>query len=259
MTARHFAPGSNAVATGAILYLIATLLPSAVAEPVLERYMNQPPPGAIPVLFAPGLVNTDAVELNSVFTADGREFLFSRLIEGPEESGSFPGKTRPILHHIVYEDGAWSLPQPLRLFPDAPHAWAADMSVSPDGRRLFFMGPHPVDADGNRSDLNIWVSRREGSAWSTAEPLAFPVNTEANEVYSSVVADGSLYFTSDQPGGSAPDRSELYRAQWLADGTFAAAHAVIQAAIRKGVFPGAQVAVVRNGTLVVSRGYGRPT
>ena len=95
------------------------------------------------------------------------------------------------------------------------------MSVSPDGQRLYFMGAHPMGEDRNRSDLNIWVSRRVDSAWSTAEPIPFPVNTEANEVYSSVVADGSLYFTSNRPGGTAPDRSELYRAQWLKDGRFA--------------------------------------
>ncbi len=44
------------------------------------------------------------------------------------------------------------------------------------------------------------------------------VNTEADEIYSSVVADGSLYFNSKRPTEA---RSNLYRAQRQADGGFA--------------------------------------
>lgn len=92
------------------------------AEPSQEPYFGQTPPGLTPERFAPGVVSTDAVELNSVFAPDGGEFFFTRLIEGPDESEGYPGKTRPILHHMKYEDGAWSEPRSLRLFPDAPHA-----------------------------------------------------------------------------------------------------------------------------------------
>jgi hypothetical protein len=52
----------------------------------------------------------DAVELNSVFSPDGREFFFTRLIDGPQESGGYPGRTRPMLFRVVYESGAWSAP-----------------------------------------------------------------------------------------------------------------------------------------------------
>jgi hypothetical protein len=196
--------------------------PAAAAGPeAAQRYLAQQPPGTVPEVFAPGVVSTEAVELNSVFTPDGSEFFFTRLIEGPDEQEGYPGKTRPILHHSVYEDGAWTEPQPLRLFPGAAHAWAADMSVSPDGERLYFMGAHPVDADGKRNDLNIWVSHRADGAWATAEPLPYPVNTEFDEVYSSVVADGSLYFTAYSTSEIASGRSGLYRAQALNDGGFA--------------------------------------
>lgn len=184
------------------------------------RYLAQTPPGTTAELFAPGVVSTETVELNSVFSPDGREFFFTRLIEGQSESAGYPGKTRPILFHMLYEDGAWSEVRPLMLFPDASDAWTADMTISPDGQLLYFMGPHPVDAEGKRSDLNLWVSQRTDDGWSIAEPLPAPVNSEANEIYSSVVADGSLYFTSNRPGGLAEGRSDLYRAQRLVDGGF---------------------------------------
>jgi hypothetical protein len=190
-------------------------------HPAEMRYLGQTPPGTTTELFAPGIVSTEVVELNSVFSPDGREFFFTRLIDGPDETGEYPGRTRSIMHHMVYENGAWSEARPLRLFPDAPHTWTADMAISPDGQLLYFMGPHPVDAEGESSDLNLWVSRRTDDGWSIAEPLPETVNSLADEIYSSVVADGSLYF--NRRGAQPGDRSNLFRAQRLADGGFAEA------------------------------------
>jgi hypothetical protein len=84
MTMRRFVPGSNIVATGAMLFLITTLSSSAIAESALERYMDQPPPGTSPELFAPGVVNTDAVELNNVFAPDESYLIFT---SGRREDG----------------------------------------------------------------------------------------------------------------------------------------------------------------------------
>ena len=71
MTVSNIARCSDILATGAMLFLIATLSPFAVVEPTLQSYVGQPPPGMIPELFAPGVVSTDAVELNSVFPLTG--------------------------------------------------------------------------------------------------------------------------------------------------------------------------------------------
>jgi hypothetical protein len=195
---------------------------AAPPEAHLVPYLGQPVPGLVPVLFAPGIVSTDAVELNSVFSPDGREFFFTRLIEGEDEWG-YPGRLRPVMHHVVFENGEWSAPRPLLLFPGGALSEAVDMSISPDGQDLFFMGQHPHEYQPENPPYDLWVSRRrEDGTWSTATPLPPPVRTDANEIYSSVVADGSLYFTSDRPGGIAADgRLDLYRAQRLPDGGFA--------------------------------------
>lgn len=44
------------------------------AEPPGSIYFGQPVPGLVPERFAPGVVGTDAIELNGVFTPDFREF-----------------------------------------------------------------------------------------------------------------------------------------------------------------------------------------
>jgi hypothetical protein len=188
--------------------------------PSHHRYLGQPTPGMTPERFAPGIVSSDAIELNAVFSPDGREFFFTRLIEG-EDKLEYPGLTRPVMHHIVFENGNWSAPRPLLLYPDRSKAVAVDMSVSPDGQELFFMGRHPQGHAPETPSYDLWVSRRAGNGWSTAQVVPPPVNTPANEVYSSVVADRSLYFTSNRPGGIGVNRSDLYRAQRRADGTFA--------------------------------------
>jgi Tol biopolymer transport system component len=161
-----------------------------------------------PALFAPGIVNTEAIELNGVFTPDGREFFFTRLIDGVDT-----------MFHAVVEGEAWSTPRPLMVYPNAAKAVAVDMSVSPDGQELYFLGQYPNAAAPEKPGYDLWVSRRVGGTWSTAQLVPAPVSTPADEFYPVVVADGSLYFASDRPGGRG--KSDTYRAQRLADGSFA--------------------------------------
>lgn len=153
-------------------------------------------------------MSTDAIELNAVFTPDGREFLFTRLIDGVDT-----------MHRSVFEDGKWSDPQPLLVFPGRVRAVAVDMSVSPDGQELFFLGQHPHEHAREKPGYDLWVSRRVEGVWSTAEVVPPPVSTSAEELYPVVVADGSLYFSSNRAGGIGS--SDVYRAQRRADGSFA--------------------------------------
>ena len=144
--------------------------------------MGQPVPGLTPVLFAPGIVNTDAVELNSVFSPDMREFFFAR--------GSAGG--RPTMFHSQLADGRWSPPRELMLYPGQARALAVDMSVSHDGNELFFLGDYQPPGATATASPDIWRSRRLNGAWATAEIVSAPISTDASEVYPTVVRDGSL-------------------------------------------------------------------
>ena len=92
-------------------------------------YFGQPVPGLAPELFAPGIVNTDAIEFNGVFSPDGREFFFARHVAGVDT-----------MFHSVYADGRWS---DLVRLPAFPGNVSGDMAVSPDGLELYFLGQHP--------------------------------------------------------------------------------------------------------------------
>ena len=61
------------------------------ASEATASYLGQEPPGETPESFAPGIVNTDAIELNGVVSPDGREFFFTRVIDDV-----FIGQAQPV-------------------------------------------------------------------------------------------------------------------------------------------------------------------
>lgn len=175
---------------------------AADAEPRL--YLGQPPPGRTPVVFAPGDVSTDARELGIVFSADGREILYTRVVD-----------SLPMLFRRQLIDDAWTPEERLSLIAGQPDADHSDPAMSPDGQRLYFVSSAPTDdfAPGG----NIWMARRQGNGWSDATLLPAPVNSDGSELYPVVTGDGSLYFSSNRSGGFGDQ--DVYRAQWR-DGAF---------------------------------------
>ncbi len=173
----------------------------------LVPFLGQSVPGPTPEHFAPGIVNTDAIEINGVFTPDGRTFFFARQIEG----------VFTILRSDFGETG-WAVPTPMDVYPDGVRALAVDMTVTTDGRSLYFLGQHAHEDEIGPPDLDIWVARRDGDSWGLAELVPPPVSTELPESYPVVVEDGSLYFSSKRPGGFGG--YDIYRSQLLQDGSF---------------------------------------
>jgi hypothetical protein len=188
---------------------------AALAQPVLP-YLGQPVPGLTPEPFAPGIVTTKAIELNSVFSPDGREFYFTRLTGGVDTD---------TLHQIVFADGKWGHARELLLFPNKARVEAADMVLSADGQKLYFLARSALAGTGDKPNYDIWVSRRVNGDWSMAELVGPPISTAADELYPVLGVDGSLYFASDRVGGLGRDsagvsRSDIYRSQRRPDGSF---------------------------------------
>ena len=168
-------------------------------------YLGQPLAGDTPVVFAPGDVSTDARELGIVFAADGRELYYTRVV----------GKLPTLLRRRLV-DGTWTAEERLALIAGQPDADHSDPAISADGQRLYFISG-ALNESFRPGGGNIWMSRREGSAWSSAALLPAPLNSDAGELYPIAVADGSLYFSSNRAGGFGDQ--DLYRAQYR-DGAF---------------------------------------
>lgn len=172
-----------------------------------KAYLGQQLPASTPQLFAPSVVNTDAIEINAVYNSSFTELFFTRIIDG-----SF------VIHHSEFINGNWTSPQPIQLFEGEAESVAIDPSITQDGNTMYFLGISPADRS-NGAKPDIYSSQKVAGKWQLATKVGYPVSTEEYaESYPIVVADGSLYFTSDRPGSMG--KRDIFRAQYLGDGKF---------------------------------------
>jgi len=154
-----------------------------------------------PEIFAPGVVSTGFDDAHVAFTPDGATMFFLR-------------STPDFMHWTIMTSrsagSGWSPPQ-VATFSGQ---WSdADVFVTHDGSRLFFVSDRP--ADGAESEgTDLWVADRSPAGWSEPRHVRelagagydwFPTMTDA----------GVLYFGSERPGGRG--LSDLWRARWLGD------------------------------------------
>jgi len=173
-----------------------------------NSYLGQELPGITPKVFAPSIVNTDDIEINTVFNSSFTEVFFTRIIDG-----SF------VIHHSELVNGNWTVPQPIQMHSDQDvNSVAIDPSITKDGNTMYFLGISPEDRSNN-SKPDIYRSLKIGGKWQIASKVGYPISTEKYaESYPVVVDDGSIYFTSDRPDGFG--KRDIYRAQYLGNGKF---------------------------------------
>ena len=75
-----------------------------------------------------------------------------------------------------------------------------DPFVTPDGSRLLWISNRPVDGK-EKEDYDIWMVEKKDRGLGLAGSPRRPDDTNAEEFYPSVAANGTLYFSSTRPGG----------------------------------------------------------
>ncbi|MBN1273468.1 MAG: PD40 domain-containing protein [Candidatus Aminicenantes bacterium] len=166
--------------------------------PVLKGpYLGQKPPGNTAEIFAPGIASTEHSEFCSVFSPDENEFYWS-----------ISGAPYPVIVVMRQNKNRWTEPE---IVSFSGKYLDFDMSISPDGKRLFFCSRRPLDGNGPPTDnTDFWFAEREGGEWSEPKHLEGPVNSMGQEYYPIFVKNGSLYFSSTRPGGFGG--GDIYRA-----------------------------------------------
>lgn len=174
-----------------ISLVLASLL--SVAGP---RLLAQAAPAGDPLAPRPAEapLATRYDELNAAFTPDGRTLYFTRKIA--DRFG--------VILESHRRGTGWSTPEVASFsgqFADF------DPFVSPDGQRLYWISNRPVDGRP-KTDFDIWMVERHGSGWGAPIHLDAPVNSPDGEFYPTVSVHGTLYFSSNRPGGKG--RGDLY-------------------------------------------------
>jgi Tol biopolymer transport system component len=202
--------------TWAAILLGAVAVAPAAPHPHAQAKQTDRPPYRVdgkvtePRLFGEGIISTVDDEIGGTFSADGREFYFSRIV---------PYTTLPrlaIMCVSTYRDGKWGTPEVL---PFSGKYLDNPPRLDPNGQRLLFASSRPLP-DGTRGHIRIWEVARNGSGWGEPQPLPPPVN--APESFwngdASISSDGTLYFSSDRGG---PGTLHIYRSRFV-DGKYSA-------------------------------------
>jgi hypothetical protein len=170
-------------------------------------FLGQPPPGAQPVPFAPGLLNTGLATRDLAMNAEGTEFYFTVFL---------PGFRKAAICWIHREGAGWSRPE-VAPFARDPRWKTLEPCLSPDGRKLFFASDRPAAGADKPGPFGIWVAERQGQGWSEPVRLGAEVNGAANVFYPSVTRGGDLYFLQEEGQGGW-----ILRSRWK-NGRFQAA------------------------------------
>ena len=183
---------------------------TGTAPALAGPYLGQTPPGTEPELFASGLVSTGMHTRDLAMSPGGDEIYFS-IQSGPLVT---------ILGSRLV-DGVWTEPE-VADFSSDPTVGNIEPHISPDGSKFFFVSNRSADGSpvpevdrGRWERADIWMLERAGDGWGPPVLLGPPVSTDASEYFPSTTADGTLYFTREDPESG---RNYIYRARPEEDG-----------------------------------------
>jgi len=170
------------------------------APKLAGKYLGQTEPQQTIQIFAPGLVSTRFNERDAAFSPDGNEFYFTL-------------SARPInaMVCLKQENGRWTLPEVASFSGNYSDL---EPAFSPDGNRLYFVSNRPTGDSGEPKDYDIWYVEKEETGWSRPVNLGAPINTDKDEFYPSLTADGTIYFTAEYEKTEDIYRSRLIDGQY---------------------------------------------
>lgn len=172
--------------TGALtlLFLSALAGPSAATE--RETYLGEVAPEATPIVFRPGSVSADGIEIALAVHPEESEVYVTRITSG-----------RATILVSQKTAGEWT---PLEPAPFSGLHDDAGPFIAADGTKLYFASKRPgVDESIPRDAYHLWVSVRRDGAWSEPTELWMPIESRDGESSPSLTRDGVLYYQADYP------------------------------------------------------------
>jgi hypothetical protein len=198
---------------------------------------------AEPVMIGEGVFSTSADEFGGQMTPDGQTIYFNR---------SIPRSAFYAICVSHIKNGRWTKPE---IAPFSGHYRDADAVLSPDGKRIYFTSDRPKPGE-KEPNYDIWFVELTGPRANVAQHLEGAVNTDGNEFFASEASDGTLYVSSDRPGGVAgPGLPDIYRIPKVGD-AYPVAESLGEPVNQKGVFV-IDVLIAPDQSLLVFGPFGR--
>lgn len=166
-------------------------------------------------LIGPGVISTGLKETSVAMTRDGNTLYFMRSDLAERDD------TVLVSHR---DGGSWSSPM-VASFSGRWHD--SEPTLSPDGRRLYFVSNRPVRPGGapvtaemgghHFTGTNLWyVERQSGGRWGKPVHVDGALNDGAMIYNPSVAVNGDIYFSAHRPDSGAA--YQIYVAHRTADG-----------------------------------------
>ena len=168
-----------------LLVLVATNLLSQQGEfPKLTGpYLGQKPPGMTPEIFAPGIVSKEGDQSEMNISPDLNEIIYWERI---------PRNNSMSIVRIVSEKDQWKNPE---ILPFSSEYMNNEPSLSPDGKKLFFVSNRPLQKKGEAAKTpDIWYVERVEGNWGDPINMGAPINTDSIEVQPFMSAETCFYF-----------------------------------------------------------------
>lgn len=151
-------------------------------KPSAQPYFGLQSATETPAMLAEGFILTELSERDGCFSSDGTEFYYSL----------WTGSYGAILWTRLAENG-WTDPE---IVSFSGQYSDLEPFVTPQGDRLYFASNRPLAGTGEPKDYDIWYVERSGNGWGEPVNVGPPVNSDKNEFYPSLTADGTLYVTA---------------------------------------------------------------
>lgn len=156
------------------------------------------------------VVNTSYHDGPVAFSADGQVMYLTRVTYQRKTDKDFVNYAK--LYSLTKKGKSWSKPE---AFPYNSDSYScAHASLSADGNTLFFASDMP----GGLGGKDIWMCRKNGTAWDKPVNLGPDINTSGDEMFPYIRKDGILFFSSNGlPGFGGLDifSARLYNNVWL--------------------------------------------
>lgn len=126
-----------------------------------------------------------------------RDFTISKTQDEIYFTIQNPSEERAVIAVIKKKKKRWSKPEMTTFSGNYRNL---EPFLTQDGLRLYFASNRPIDdKTTNAKDYDIWYVERKDikSDWSKPINVGAPVNSDKDEFYPCVSANGNLYFTSD--------------------------------------------------------------